>query len=93
MSYSKKPSSYEKTIEESKSRRSHHRKAEGEEIHHPARSVSLPSEQFAGPSEPTKTFARASSFQPERSSEAKHVHPKLPNYEDLAARLAELKGR
>ncbi|KAL0726500.1 hypothetical protein Bca4012_022593 [Brassica carinata] len=93
MHYSKKPSSYEKTIEESKSRRSHHRKAEGEEIHHPARSVSLPSEQFAGPSEPTKTFARASSFQPERSSEAKHVHPKLPNYEDLAARLAELKGR
>ncbi|KAG2249859.1 hypothetical protein Bca52824_089487 [Brassica carinata] len=89
MHYSKKPSSYE----ESKSRRSHHRKAEGEEIHHPARSVSLPSEQFAGPSEPTKTFARASSFQPERSSEAKHVHPKLPNYEDLAARLAELKGR
>ncbi|KAL0687109.1 hypothetical protein Bca4012_086786 [Brassica carinata] len=88
MHYSKKPSSYE----ESKSRRSHHRKAEGEEIHHPARSLSLPSEQFAGPSEPAKTFARAASFQPERS-EAKHVHPKLPDYEDLAARFAELKGR
>ncbi|RID77667.1 hypothetical protein BRARA_A00557 [Brassica rapa] len=88
MHYSKKPSSYE----ESKSRRSHRRKAEGEEIHHPARSLSLPSEQFAGPSEPAKTFARAASFQPERS-EAKHVHPKLPDYEDLAARFAELKGR
>lgn len=92
MHYSKKPSSYEKIKEESKSRRSHHRKDEGEEIHHPARSLSLPSEQFAGPSEPAKTFARASSFQPERS-EAKHVHPKLPDYEDLAARFAELKGR
>ncbi|CAH8378133.1 unnamed protein product [Eruca vesicaria subsp. sativa] len=89
MHYSKKPSSYE----ESKSRRSHHRKAEGEEeSHHPTRSISLPSEQMAGPSESAKTFARASSLQPERS-EAKHVHPKLPNYEDLAARLAELKGR
>ncbi|KAJ0251883.1 Regulator of Vps4 activity in the MVB pathway protein [Hirschfeldia incana] len=92
MHYSKKPSSYEKMKGESKSRRSHHGKGEGEEIHHPARSLSLPSEQFAGPSEPAKTFARASSFQPERS-EAKHVHPKLPDYEDLAARFAELKGR
>ncbi|KAF8110919.1 hypothetical protein N665_0078s0106 [Sinapis alba] len=92
MHYSKKPSSYEKNNGESKSRRSHHRKPEDEEIHHPARSRSLPSEQMAGPSEPTKTFARAASFQPERS-EAKHVHPKLPDYEDLAARFAELKGR
>ncbi|ESQ53936.1 hypothetical protein EUTSA_v10024566mg [Eutrema salsugineum] len=96
MHYSKKPSSYEENNvhQESKSRRSHKKNAECEEMmmsHQPARSRSLPSEQFAGPSEPTKTFARASSFQPER--EAKHVHPKLPNYDDLAARFAELKGR
>lgn len=98
MHYSKKPSSYENTNvqQESKSRRSHLKKPECEEmmmIHQPARSRSLPSEQWDGPSEPAKTFARASSFQPERSSEAKHVHPKLPNYDDLAARFAELKGR
>ncbi|ANM66511.1 Regulator of Vps4 activity in the MVB pathway protein [Arabidopsis thaliana] len=98
MHYSKKPSSYEKdnVQEESKSRRTHLKKGESDEemmIHQPARSRSLPAEQLAGPSEPAKTFARAASFQPERSSEAKHVHPKLPNYDDLAARFAELKGR
>ncbi|CAH2077240.1 unnamed protein product [Thlaspi arvense] len=89
MHYSKKPSSYEKN-------NVHHKNAEGGEemmVHQPARSRSLPNDQFSGPSEPVKTFARASTFQPERSSEAKHVHPKLPNYDDLAARFAELKGR
>ncbi|KAG7540671.1 Vacuolar protein sorting-associated protein Ist1 [Arabidopsis thaliana x Arabidopsis arenosa] len=98
MHYSKKPSSYEKdnVQQESKSRRTHLKKGESDEemmIYQPARSRSLPPEHLAGPSEPAKTFARAASFQPERSSEAKHVHPKLPNYDDLAARFAELKGR
>ncbi|CAN8326951.1 unnamed protein product [Cochlearia groenlandica] len=97
MHYSKKPSSYEKNNvhQDSKSRRTHLKKPEGEEmmIHQPARSRSLPSDQCSGPSEPVKTFARAASFQPDRSSDAKHVHPKLPNYDDLAARFAELKGR
>ncbi|XP_010432729.2 PREDICTED: uncharacterized protein LOC104716944 [Camelina sativa] len=97
MHYSKKPSSYEKkgVQQESKSRRKHLKKGESDEemIYQPVRSRSLPPEQWAEPSElPRKTFARAASFQPERSSEAKHVHPKLPNYEDLAARFAELKG-
>ncbi|XP_010447398.1 PREDICTED: uncharacterized protein LOC104730036 [Camelina sativa] len=97
MHYSKKPSSYEKNgaQQESKSRRTHLKKGESDEemmIQQPVRSRSLPPEQWAEPSEPKKTFARAVSFQPERSSEAKHVHPKLPNYEDLAARFAELKG-
>ncbi|KAL1210352.1 hypothetical protein V5N11_006684 [Cardamine amara subsp. amara] len=98
MHYSRKSSSYEKNDvqHESKSRRTHLKQGESDEevmIQQPTRSRSLPGEQRAGPSEPKKTFARAVSFQPERSSEAKHVHPKLPNYEDLAARFAELKGR
>ncbi|EOA16104.1 hypothetical protein CARUB_v10004237mg [Capsella rubella] len=97
MHYSKKPSSYEKNNVQqgSKSRRTHLKKSDSDEemmIPQPVRSRSLPPEQWAEPSEPRKTFARAASFQPERSSEAKHVHPKLPNYEDLAARFAELKG-
>lgn len=61
-------------------------------VHPPARSVSLPHEQL-GPSEATKVFTRAASFQPDRSSAAKHVHPKLPDYDDLAARFAALRGR
>ncbi|XP_038879120.1 uncharacterized protein LOC120071123 [Benincasa hispida] len=59
----------------------------------PARSVSLPREHHLGPSEATKVFGRAASFQPDRSNAAKHVHPKLPDYDDLAARFAALRGR
>ncbi|EEF48272.1 conserved hypothetical protein [Ricinus communis] len=58
----------------------------------PPRSISLPREQTA-PSEATKVFTRAASFQPDGSNPAKHVHPKLPDYDDLAARFAALKGR
>ncbi|XP_057797934.1 uncharacterized protein LOC131014013 isoform X2 [Salvia miltiorrhiza] len=58
----------------------------------PARSVSLPHEQAASPSpEAKKVFARSNTFQPD--NQAKHVHPKLPDYDDLAARFAALKGR
>ncbi|KAM6582241.1 hypothetical protein CsatB_009243 [Cannabis sativa] len=57
-----------------------------------ARSISLPHEH-SGPSAATKVFARAASFQPERSEGANHVHPKLPDYDDLAARFAALRGR
>ncbi|OWM89909.1 uncharacterized protein LOC116195424 [Punica granatum] len=57
------------------------------------RSVSLPREQPSAPPEPTKVFTRAATFQPDRSNAAKHVHPKLPDYDDLAARFAALKGR
>lgn len=56
----------------------------------PSRSVSLPHEQSAS-SEAKKVFTRANSFQPD--SQARHVHPKLPDYDDLAARFAALKGR
>ncbi|TYK00103.1 IST1 like [Cucumis melo var. makuwa] len=59
----------------------------------PARSASLPREHNLGSSEATKVFTRAASFQPDRSSAAKHVHPKLPDYDDLAARFAALRGR
>ncbi|XP_045822532.1 uncharacterized protein LOC123915454 [Trifolium pratense] len=55
------------------------------------RSVSLPREQTRVV-EAKKDFVRASSFQPDRSYEARHVHPKLPDYDDLATRLAALRG-
>ncbi|TKY60896.1 IST protein [Spatholobus suberectus] len=56
------------------------------------RSVSLPREKHRG-AEVKKVFTRAATFEPVRSHEARHVHPKLPNYDDLAARLAALRGR
>ncbi|KAL9263180.1 IST1-like protein [Drosera capensis] len=56
----------------------------------PARSVSVPRQQPLA-SEPKKVFSRAASFQPDMLSPAKHVHPKLPDYDDLAARFAALK--
>ncbi|KAK6941525.1 Vacuolar protein sorting-associated protein Ist1 [Dillenia turbinata] len=58
----------------------------------PGRSVSLPHEQ-ASTSETTKVFTRSTSFQPEMLNHNRHVHPKLPDYDDLAARFAALKGR
>ncbi|XP_061340115.1 uncharacterized protein LOC133286683 [Gastrolobium bilobum] len=57
----------------------------------PPRSVSLPHEQTEAV-EVNKAFARAASFQQDRSNEARHVHPKLPDCDDLAARIAALRG-
>lgn len=54
----------------------------------PKRSISLPHEQ-ATPSKETRVFARANSFQP--NNQACHVHPKLPDYDDLTARFAALR--
>ncbi|XP_015572780.2 uncharacterized protein LOC8274522 isoform X1 [Ricinus communis] len=45
----------------------------------------------ATPKKATKMHARAASLQPEIAS--RHVHPKLPDCDDLAARIAALKGR
>ncbi|XP_060668684.1 uncharacterized protein LOC107431867 isoform X2 [Ziziphus jujuba] len=105
--YSKKPSAYEpgKLRRKSKSRHGSHGASDVGESPQDGntvgpdevpemvkRSVSLPHEN-AGPSQPTKVFTRAASFQPERSNAARHVHPKLPDYDDLAARFAALKGR
>ncbi|CAN4085040.1 unnamed protein product [Withania somnifera] len=56
----------------------------------PKRSISLPHEQ-ATPSKATRVFSRANSFQP--NNQACHVHPKLPDYDDLTARFAALRGR
>ncbi|KAM0026258.1 putative vacuolar protein sorting-associated protein Ist1 [Helianthus debilis subsp. tardiflorus] len=95
--YSKKPSSgYDieklrrkknRSNMNSKSPSPHHNDAEMSVP--PARSISLPHE--SGEVEPKKVYARANSFQPD--NQAKHVHPKLPDYDDLAARFAALRGR
>ncbi|MED6223167.1 hypothetical protein PIB30_071360 [Stylosanthes scabra] len=62
-------------------------------VAHPPRSASLPHEE-SGTMEVNKVkiFNRAASFQPDGSKEARHVHPKLPDYDDLAARMAALRG-
>lgn len=109
MQYSKTPSSYEpgRLRRKSKPHHAHHMGSDADEFSQhsrdgpdeksemvptPARSVSLP-HQHTGPSEPARVFSRAASFQPDRSNPARHVHPKLPNYEDLAAQFAAMKGR
>ncbi|PPR97967.1 hypothetical protein GOBAR_AA22697 [Gossypium barbadense] len=63
-----------------------------ETIPRPVRSISLPREQKTQ-SEGTKVYTRATSFQQGRSNAARHVHPKLPDYDDLAAHFAAMKGR
>ncbi|PIN10763.1 Spindle pole body protein [Handroanthus impetiginosus] len=71
-------------------RDAHDVKYEAAMVPPPTRSVSLPKEQTASP-ETKKVFSRANTFQPD--NHARHVHPKLPDYDDLAARFAALKGR
>ncbi|KAG2713153.1 hypothetical protein I3760_04G161800 [Carya illinoinensis] len=108
MQYSKKPSPYELgRVRKSKTNRAHHmstgvRKSpqngkdvpdeKPEAVPPPPRSVSLPREHTGQP-EVTKKFSRAVSFQSDRSSLARHVHPKLPDYDDLAAKFAALRGK
>ncbi|XP_068343501.1 uncharacterized protein [Pyrus communis] len=103
--YSKKPSNLDSELSRRKPRSHHAQHAgtgvgesprhasrdESEMVPTAVRSVSLPHEH-SGPSEAPKVFARAASFQPYRSNPAKHVHPKLPDYEDLAAQFAALRG-
>ncbi|XP_010249755.1 PREDICTED: uncharacterized protein LOC104592225 [Nelumbo nucifera] len=72
----------------------HHRSGNGaclnlELNHPPARAVSLPPEP-PSLTEIERVPARAASFE---SAKAGHVHPKLPDYDDLAARFATLRGR
>ncbi|KAF5748596.1 hypothetical protein HS088_TW04G00554 [Tripterygium wilfordii] len=107
--YSKKPSAYDpgrvrrkskshahehdgKDVDKSPKSRGRDGPDEMPEAVPPVRSVSLPREP-TGTSKATKVFSRAASFQPDRSNPARHVHPKLPDYDDLAARFAALKGR
>ncbi|XP_014516036.1 uncharacterized protein LOC106773795 [Vigna radiata var. radiata] len=100
--YSKKPSINvpEKARRKSRSRHAHQIDKDGsregpdetpEMVTRPPRSVSLPRDQTEAV-EVKKVFARAASFQPERSNEARHVHPNLPDCDDLAARIAALRG-
>lgn len=109
MQYSKKPSPYEsgRVRRKSKARQAQHMDTNAGEsaqngrdgpeekpgtVPYAARSVSLPREH-TGPSEATKkVFSRAASFQPDRSNPV-YVHPKLPDYDDLTAKFAALRGR
>lgn len=106
--YSKKPSDFDvgKLRKKSQAHPSNQKDSNGSELRHvrskdgpdvnhemvppPTRSVSLPREQTAL-SEPTKVYARANSFQPDNM--ARHVHPKLPDYDDLAAQFAAMRGQ
>ncbi|KAM7512818.1 hypothetical protein LguiB_011693 [Lonicera macranthoides] len=87
--YSKKSSNYDITKLRKKSEVDRIVGQEKPEIA-PTRSISLPREP-TGPLEGPKVFARANSFHPD--TQAPHVHPKLPDYDDLAARFAALRGR
>lgn len=101
--YSKKPTIFvpEKSRRKSKSRHAHQMDNPGGESSRnetpemnavPPRSVSLPREEIE-PVKVNKECTRAATFQPDRSSPARHVHPKLPDYDDLAARFAAMRGR
>lgn len=95
--YSKKPSIPlpEKARRKSKSRHAH--QMDGgvartpEMVTHTSRSISLPHEE-TGAEKVNKVLTRAATFQADRSSEARHVHPNLPDCDDLAARIAALRG-
>ncbi|KAI4377383.1 hypothetical protein MLD38_015019 [Melastoma candidum] len=97
MHYSKKPSSSEAGKLRRKGRGHRELAVEGNsskpdaeddlEVPQPPRSLSLPHHQATEAVTSAKKFTRAASFEP-----ARHVHPKLPEYDDLAARLASLRG-
>ncbi|KAL2342520.1 hypothetical protein Fmac_003805 [Flemingia macrophylla] len=59
---------------------------------HALRSVSVP-RVYHRETEVKKVFNRAATFEPVRAHEARHVHPKLPDYDDLADRIAALRAR
>ncbi|KAJ8442397.1 hypothetical protein Cgig2_018653 [Carnegiea gigantea] len=101
--YSKKPSSSDpgkprrKTKGEinDASKSPHHKTEVGTRVDEDStpttsRTMSLPPLQVTE-LEPKKVFARAASFQ--QDSPAKHVHPKLPDYDDLAATFAALRAK
>ncbi|KAH9666077.1 Regulator of Vps4 activity in the MVB pathway protein [Citrus sinensis] len=69
-----------------------HRNARSELPHQTARTTSIRSEPAAG-NAGTRGHNRAMSLQPEMVHGVGHVHPKLPDYDDLAARLAALRGK
>ncbi|RZC71741.1 hypothetical protein C5167_034901 [Papaver somniferum] len=102
MHYSKKPTKYEPIMvktglssnvrpssrDETERQRPSTRN-ETERRRRPFRATSLPPEPATPPKEAGKAPSRATSFQPERL----FVHPNLPEYDDLAARIASLRER
>ncbi|KAK9923331.1 hypothetical protein M0R45_031756 [Rubus argutus] len=64
-----------------------HRSSRSERNVPAARAASVPPPEPTTSPEPTKRRARANSLQPDA-----HVHPKLPEYDELAARIAALRG-
>ncbi|KAG9137350.1 hypothetical protein Leryth_024582 [Lithospermum erythrorhizon] len=63
---------------------------ESEHVQVPTRSLSLP-HKHTSPPEAIKAFTRVNSLQPD--NQARHVHPKLPDYEDFVERMATLRGK
>lgn len=56
------------------------------------RALSLPAErEQTSPREQSRGHVRANSFQPDMLGPNRHVHPKLPDYDDFVARLASLR--
>lgn len=56
------------------------------------RTTSLPAElEQTSPRELRRGHVRANSFQPDMLGSNRHVHPKLPDYDDFVARLASLR--
>ncbi|RAL44376.1 hypothetical protein DM860_011653 [Cuscuta australis] len=92
MHYSRKSSDYdiEKLRKKAHTNQTPHEVSSGNVPPQPMRSHSFPHEQ-ATPSVAPKVYTRANTFQPDH--QARHVHPKLPDYEDLAAQFAALRGR
>ncbi|KAJ8535963.1 hypothetical protein K7X08_034364 [Anisodus acutangulus] len=58
------------------------------------RATSLPAElEQTSPRELSRGHVRANSFQPDMLGSNRHVHPKLPDYDDFVARLASLRAQ
>lgn len=57
-----------------------------------SRALSLPTErEQTSPRDLSRGHVRANSFQPDMLGSNRHVHPKLPDYDDFVARLASLR--
>ncbi|KAL5729266.1 hypothetical protein ACHQM5_002240 [Ranunculus cassubicifolius] len=105
--YSKKPTAFEpRDVREGRvnAKVSHHDDIDdaGEPQHRhsrkhknpepPSRATSLPPDPVA-PTESERGPARANSFQLDMYNAGGHVHPRLPDFDDIHARFAALKGR
>ncbi|KAL8129655.1 hypothetical protein V2J09_018810 [Rumex salicifolius] len=89
--YSKKPAGVGEPSEKPRRTKTGCANSDGQ-AQQPSRSISLPHEQSS--SEMKKAvFTRAVSLDEDASTPAKHVHPKLPDCDDLAARFAALRRK